>query len=82
MVLAPLGLCLGSFMPIGISAISTLSQYKKEYVAWGWAVNGFFSVISSVLATILAMTFGFTIVLYIALGIYIIGAVSLSRIRA
>lgn len=78
--LAPLGLCLGAFMPIGIATVSELSPHVREYVAWSWAVNGFFSVISSVLSTILAMTFGFSVVLGIALVVYIIGALAFSRI--
>ena len=45
-VLAPLGLCLGMFMPIGLWAtIGQLGEYPREYVAWGWAVNGFASVV-------------------------------------
>ncbi|MGH9208207.1 MAG: hypothetical protein ACRD1G_16905, partial [Acidimicrobiales bacterium] len=71
-VLAPLGLCLGTFLPLGLGAVAELSEYPREYVAWGWAVNGFASVIGSVLATILAMSFGFTMVLGLALAIYLI----------
>ena len=76
-VLAPLGLCLGAFMPLGLGAISGLSEHPREYVAWGWAVNGFASVIGSVLSTILAMTFGFRVVLVLALGLYLIAVVAL-----
>jgi len=71
-LLAPLGLCLGAFMPLGLSRISTLTEHADEYVAWGWAVNGFFSVIGSVLTTILSMSFGFSVVLLLALGAYAI----------
>ena len=76
-VLAPLGICLGAFMPLGLRAISGLSEHPREYVAWGWAVNGFASVIGSVLSTILAMTFGFRVVLVLALGMYLIAVVAL-----
>jgi spermidine synthase len=72
LVLAPLGLCLGMFMPLGLHAVSSLSEHPREYVAWGWAVNGFASVIGSVLSTMLAMTFGFRTVLVIALVAYIV----------
>ena len=65
-ILAPLGLCLGMFMPLGLGAVSGLTEHGDEYVAWGWAVNGFFSVIGSVLTTMLAMTFGFANVLLFA----------------
>ncbi|HSO94898.1 MAG TPA: hypothetical protein VLV81_02540 [Acidimicrobiia bacterium] len=76
-VLAPLGMCLGLFMPLGLGAVADLSTHPTEYVAWGWAVNGFASVIGSVLATILAMTFGFHIVLVVALAIYLLALMSL-----
>jgi len=69
-VLAPLGLCLGMFMPLGLERVSGLSEYPREYVAWGWAVNGFASVTGSVLATILSMVVGFDIVLVLGLAAY------------
>ena len=37
-VLAPLGLCLGMFMPLGLGRVVNLSPYGEEYVAWAWAV--------------------------------------------
>jgi hypothetical protein len=80
LVLAPLGLCLGAFMPIGLSTVARLSEHGREYVAWAWAVNGFFSVVSSVLATILSMSFGFRVVLLLAALIYAIGVLALVRI--
>jgi hypothetical protein len=76
-VLAPLGLCLGAFMPLGLQAINELSDNPREYVAWGWAVNGFASVVGSVLSTILAMAFGFRVVLVLALGLYLVAVVAL-----
>jgi hypothetical protein len=69
-VLTPLGLCLGMFMPLGLMRVGALTEHTQEYVAWGWGVNGFFSVIGSVLTTMLSMTFGFHAVQYAALGIY------------
>ena len=69
-VLAPLGLCLGVFMPLGLGLGRALTDHGEEYVAWSWAVNGFFSVIGSVLTTILSMTYGFRAVQFAALGIY------------
>ena len=72
LVLAPLGLCLGVFMPIGVNRVAELGPYPREYVAWGWAVNGFASVVGSALATILAMAFGFDFVLSLGLAAYVI----------
>jgi hypothetical protein len=76
-VLAPLGVCLGYFMPLGLGAVAGLTKYSREYVAWGWAVNGFASVVGAVLTTILAMTFGFRVVLFLALVVYAIAIVAL-----
>jgi hypothetical protein len=71
-LLAPLGLCLGMFMPIGLGEIAQLSEFPREYVAWGWAVNGFASVVGSVLGTLLAMSFGFDAVLIFGLLAYVV----------
>jgi predicted membrane-bound spermidine synthase len=79
-VLAPLGLCLGAFMPLGLRALASLSERPREYVAWGWAVNGFFSVVASVLATILSMTLGFGQVMALAVALYALGVAAFSRV--
>src|SRR4030095_3403903 len=55
-------------MPLGLGAVSALTGHGEEYVAWGWAVNGFASVIGSVLTTIIAMMFGFNVVLALAVA--------------
>jgi hypothetical protein len=76
-VLAPLGVCLGAFMPLGLGAVAGLTRYPREYVAWGWAVNGFASVIGAVLTTILAMALGFGAVLVLALVVYAVAVLAL-----
>ncbi len=70
-VLAPLGLCLGMFMPLGLSTVAGMSDHADEYVAWGWAINGAFSVVGSVLTTMLSMSFGFRTVQFMALLVYV-----------
>ena len=57
-----------------------LTSHAREYVAWGWAVNGFFSVASSVLATVLSMAFGFKVVLLFAGLVYTVGVLAFARI--
>jgi hypothetical protein len=79
-VLAPLGFCLGMFMPLGLSLVGKLSEHADEYIAWSWAVNGFFSVIGSVLTTILSMSFGFSTVQYLALVVYGVAALAYVRL--
>jgi hypothetical protein len=79
--MAPLGFCLGAFMPLGLTAVARLERdvarrddgtgSGSAYVAWAWAVNGFFSVIGSLLATMASMTWGFRVVLFGALTIYL-----------
>jgi spermidine synthase len=80
LILAPVGLCLGAFMPLGLRTIALSTEHAREYVAWAWAVNGFFSVIASILSTILAMIIGFQWLMLVALGIYVVGVLALSRI--
>jgi hypothetical protein len=82
LVLAPLGLTLGMFMPLGLGAVSALSPFGREYVAWGWAINGFASITGAVLTTLLAMVFGFTVVLVIALGVYGVALLALRALTA
>ncbi len=82
LMIAPLGLCLGGFMPLGLSTVAALTPHAREYVAWGWAVNGFFSVITSILSTILAMIVGFKVVLFLALVIYAVGVAAMARVPA
>jgi MFS family permease len=71
-LLAPLGICLGAFMPLGLGAVARLTEHAREYVAWGWAVNGFASVVGAVLTTLLAMVFGFRVVLLLGLVVYLV----------
>jgi hypothetical protein len=40
-------------------------------VPWAWGVNGFFTVIGSVIAMLLGMMFGFTTVLVVAGSCYV-----------
>jgi len=82
LMIAPLGLCLGVFMPLGLATVTALCSHDREYVAWAWAVNGFFSVISSIASTILAMLIGFGLLLQLALALYAIAAIALWRVPA
>ena len=80
--LAPLGLCLGAFMPIGLATVAGTTELQQEYVAWAWGVNGFASVVGSVLTTILSMTFGFNLVMILATATYTVGVAAMWRIPA
>ncbi len=77
---APLGFCLGMFMPLAISLVARDPRHSTEYVAWGWAINGFFSVIGSTLTTMASMTYGFRTVLVISVVLYLVVIVLLRRL--
>jgi hypothetical protein len=79
---APLGFCLGMFMPLSISLVARDSAHSREYVAWGWAINGFFSVIGSTLTTMVSMTIGFRAVLFGSVVLYLIVIVLLTRLSS
>jgi hypothetical protein len=65
--LAPLALLMGLPFPVGLAWLETRSS---RLVPWAWAVNGCASVIASVLAAILSLSYGFTTVLLIGAGAY------------
>lgn len=73
-LLAPLGLLMGTFLPLGMKV---LRQNAEAMIPWGWAANGVASVVGSVLAILLAMSFGFRMVGYLALGIYVLGVAAM-----
>lgn len=69
--LAPLGLVMGIFFPLGVRRAASL---HADLVPWAWGINGCASVTAAVLAVVLAMTYGVTTVWILSLGIYAIGA--------
>jgi hypothetical protein len=68
--LIPLGFFMGFPFPLGLKQVERKSP---EWVPWIWGINGCASVISSVLAAILAISFGFSVVLLLG-GIMYLGA--------
>jgi len=76
-MIAPLSFLLGVPFPTGISAIS---NDDSRMVGVSWAVNGFFSVIGTVITMILAMMFGFKIMFFIA-GVFYLIALLFMTIR-
>jgi spermidine synthase len=65
--LAPLAVLMGLPFPFGLA---WLEQHYPALTPWAWAVNGCASVIASVLAAILALSYGFTVVLYLGAAAY------------
>ena len=75
-LIAPLGLCMGMPFP---QALNRLGESAQSLVPWAWAINGCASVVSAVLATLLAIHFGFTIVILGALILYGLAAAVFPR---
>jgi hypothetical protein len=67
-LLAPAGLALGMAMPLGLRRVEAR---HPGAVPWAWAVNGVASVLASVLAVAVAITWGFTAVTLLALACYL-----------
>lgn len=66
---APLAFCMGLPFPL---AMSTLSESAPRLVPWAWGVNGCASVVSAVLATVVAVHLGFQAVILMGLGLYVV----------
>jgi hypothetical protein len=75
MLIAPVGFLMGMPFPRGISAL----QETSALVPWAWAANGSASVVSAVLGAALALSLGFTPVLWIGSGLYLLAALIRSR---
>ena len=73
-LIAPLAFAMGIPFPLGLSR---LAELERGLVPWVWGVNGCASVLSAVIATIFAIHFGFTVVILLALMLYIASAASL-----
>jgi SAM-dependent methyltransferase len=67
-ITAPLAFMLGHFFPLGISA---LRLRDPAWVAWAWGVNGFCTVLASVLAVLVALHAGFSALFVLAAGCYL-----------
>jgi Spermine/spermidine synthase domain len=79
LLVAPLGFVLGMPFPLGLRVAM---QRSSSLGAWAWGVNGFFTVIGTVLALMLGMMVGFRIVLLLACGCYLIGLLVVSWISS
>ena len=76
-LVAPLGFVLGMPFPLGLRMVM---QRSSSLGAWAWGVNGFFTVIGTVLALMLGMIAGFRIVLFLACACYLLGFLAVAQI--
>ena len=70
-LIAPLAFCMGMPFPLGLRRLAATAP---GFIPWAWGANGFASVVSAVLASLLAIQFGFTFVILLALVLYSIAA--------
>jgi hypothetical protein len=71
-LVAPLAVAMGMPFPLGMRS---LEGAAADFVPWAWAINGCASVVSAVLAVVLAMHFGFAAVILIAATLYCFTAI-------
>jgi hypothetical protein len=67
-VLAPLGVGLGTAMPLGLRRLEGL---HPGGVPWAWAINGIASVLASALGVAIAISAGFTVATLVAGACYV-----------
>jgi len=77
LALAPLGLLMGTPFPQGLALAR---QCAPELLPWIWAVNGCASVVSAVLAPMVAIDLGFRVVMVIGAVAYLGALASLGRL--
>ena len=67
LLITPVGFLMGMPFPRGVAALAD----ADDVVPWAWAANGSASVVSAVLAAMLALSFGFGAVLLIGAALYL-----------
>jgi hypothetical protein len=75
--LAPLAFVMGMPFPLGLAHAA---ERHAPWVPWAWAVNGWASVVSAVLATLLGVHLGFTAVLAAGAALYGVAMVTARRL--
>ena len=73
LAIAPLAFCMGMPFPL---ALTRLQADEPRLVPWAWGINGCASVISAILATLLALHLGFSMVLLAAVALYALAALA------
>jgi hypothetical protein len=72
-LIAPIAFTAGIPFPLGMKKLSTSSELM---LPWAYGINGCFSVVATVLATIISVEIGFIGVMFLAAGFYFISFAS------
>ncbi len=73
LLIGPPAMAMGMPFPLGLAR---LAKHSKSQAAWAWSINGCVSVVSTGLAAIIAVEFGFSSVMLIACAAYGLAALA------
>lgn len=77
-LLAPVSFCMGMPFPTGLRIVSDL---HVRFVPWAWGANGVASVLGTVTCILLSMSYGFNVVLTLAVVIYVVAGIAMGLTR-
>ncbi len=69
LLIFPLAFFMGMPFPLGLNLLAKISP---ETIAWAWGINGCASVVSAIAATLVALNYGFTTIIIMALVFYLL----------
>lgn len=72
LVLAPAAVVMGMPFPLGLKLLNRVCHTD---VPWAWGINGCLSVVGAVIATIIAVEVGYSLLLLLAAGAYLLPTV-------
>ena len=79
LLMAPIALIMGLFFPTGIRYLERSGQ--NSLIPWAWGINGCTSVVGTVLATMIAIHYGFNAVVIAATMFYVVAALNFPKMR-
>ena len=77
LLIAPLAFLMGMPFPLGLDKVS---NRLPSWIPWAWGINGCASVVSAMLATLLAIHLGFVFVVFMAVLAYLLAALVFGRL--
>ncbi|MBI2956591.1 MAG: SAM-dependent methyltransferase [Acidobacteria bacterium] len=78
-LMMPLAFLMGMPFPL---AWQRVEASRAKWLAWAWGINGCASVVAAVLATLLAISFGFRFVFLCAAALYLLAALAAPRLAS
>jgi hypothetical protein len=67
---------MGMPFPMGLGIVS---ERLPSWIPWAWGINGCASVVSAILATLVAIHLGFVFVVFLAILLYLLAALVLRK---